>query len=148
MLNSLDLSEEVCSGNTYFDKVCAILAHAKWPLLERLSLRGQPVYSEGATELVKANWPMLKFLDVCCDTVGPAVLRVLMTSNWLHLEHLEVQDSIAVAAVLSNGDGSGLSVVRNEIAAPGDIAGGCWPNLKVLVMGSPNSEWNDIRHVF
>ena len=91
---------------------------------------------------------MLKFLDVCSDTVGPAVLRVLMTSNWLHLEHLEVQDSIEVAAVLSNGDGSGLSVVWNEIAVPGDIAGGCWPNLKVLVMGSPNSEWNDIRLIF
>ena len=147
MLKSLDLSERDSFGDSYFDEVCAILAHAMWPLLEKLSLRGQPVYMEGATELVKANWPMLKFLYVCSDTVGPAVLRVLMTRNWLHLEHLEVQDSIAVAAELSNGDGSELSVVRNEIAAPGDIAGGCWPSLKVLVMGSPNTESYDIRNI-
>ena len=65
-------------------------------------------------------------------------MNVLMSASWPLLEHLEVQALNAIAALLSAGDGTEFDSMINEVVKPSEVANGCWPNLKLLVLGGPS----------
>ncbi|MEM6928855.1 MAG: hypothetical protein AAF602_18090 [Myxococcota bacterium] len=76
-LRELELRRDVT------DDDLAALARRRFPRLERLDLRGNPLGDRGVAALARAEWPTLRWLYLDDERVGPEGIEALIRSSTL-----------------------------------------------------------------
>ena len=82
------------SGNEIHDEGLGILAHGKWPLLERLYLDSLEITEKGLTSIASiSEWPNLKLIDLSYnENIGEKGLGDFALGKWPFLETLYLRD--------------------------------------------------------
>ena len=125
-----------------------VLAQGKWPLLEKLNMRGNFLDAAGMSELVKGVWPLLKVLDVNCQGLDVTGVHVLVSEGGVFplLECLELPDLskpyqedglFGELVASSNGQDcqSSLLASQNYASRARVTVGASWPHLQELYFG-------------